>query len=236
MTSTSLPLTPGSDAHSAAAPDRVTFMGLSLRADGAVLRPRAETEILGRQAQAILARRPGAQLVVDMCCGSGNLAVALAHGHPQALVYACDLTQECVNVAKANALDHGLGERVLVRRGDMFTALAGVGLEHRVDLVVCNPPYISSGRLERDRSHLLHEEPREAFDGGPYGISILQRMARESIAFIKPGGWIAFEFGLGQELQAKLLIDRTKRFEPVTFAHDETGAPRVAMARRRGDG
>ncbi|MCC5977985.1 MAG: peptide chain release factor N(5)-glutamine methyltransferase [Salinarimonas sp.] len=215
---------------------RATFMGLSFIAEGGVLKPRAETELLGREAQAVLARRIGAQVVVDMCCGCGNLAGALAHSYPSAFVYACDLTPETVAVAQRNMKELGLSDRVQVRRGDLFTALSGIGLEHRVDLVVCNPPYISSGRLERDRAHLLNEEPREAFDGGPYGISILQRMVRESIRFIKPGGWLAFEFGEGQERQAQLLIDRTKRFEPVSFACNEHGVPRVALARRRGDG
>ncbi len=236
MTTTPVLLAATAEGIASAQADRFAFMGLSLRAYGAVLRPRPETELLGRQAQAILARRLGAQVVVDMCCGCGNLAVALAHGHPQALVYACDLTEECVEVAQTNAAEHGLQQRVIVKQGDLFAALHGIGLEHKVDLVLCNPPYISTGKLERDRSDLLEEEPREAFDGGPYGISVMQRVVRESVRFIKPGGWIAIEFGHGQERQARLLIERTERFEQITFADDESGAPRVVMARRRGDG
>ncbi len=235
MTSTSTTIDAPQDTATREASRRATFMGLSFIADGAVLKPREETELLGREAQAILARRVGAQVVVDMCCGCGNLAGALAHSNLHAFVYACDLTPETVAVAQSNMKELGLSERVQVRRGDLFMGLSGLGLEHRVDLVVCNPPYISSGRLERDRAHLLTEEPREAFDGGPYGISILQRMVRESIRFIKPGGWLAFEFGEGQERQAQMLIDRTKRFEPVAYAYNEHGAPRVALARRRGD-
>ena len=230
------PLASGANGAAILEGDRVAFMGLSLRAHGGVSRPRAATELLAQQARAILERRPDAQIVVDMCCGSGNLAVALAHGQPQALVYACDVMQDCVDLARANAIDHGLRERVLARRGDLFTALYGLGLEHRVDLVVCNSPHLSCGQLERDPAQRLQDECREAFDGGPYGISIMQRMVRESIRFIKPGGWIAFEFGPRQQSQARLLIERTARFEQAAFIRDETGAARVAIARRRGDG
>jgi release factor glutamine methyltransferase len=98
---------------------------------------------------------------------------------------------------------------------------------------MCNPPYISTTRLEGERAHLLEAEPREAFDGGPYGISIMQRLVTEALPFLREDGWIAFEFGLGQERQAKLLIDRTKGYGAVQFRCDPDGAPRVALAQKR---
>jgi methylase of polypeptide subunit release factors len=95
-----------------------------------------------------------------------------------------------------------------------------------------NPPYISTGRLEGDRAHLLDGEPREAFDGGPYGISIHQRLAAEAPAFLKPGGWLAFEFGGGQERQVLALMTRARAYGPVELVNDAEGRPRVACAQK----
>ncbi|WP_349367380.1 HemK family protein methyltransferase [Salinarimonas sp.] len=215
------------------APGTALFMGLPFPPQADVLAPRAETELLARTALAAIEARAGTVRVVDMCCGSGNVAIALAHHAPRARVAACDLTAGAVSAARANAERLGVADRVEVLRGDLFAPLAGRWLEGRVDLVVCNPPYISTGRLAGDRAHLVEREPREAFDGGPYGISILQRLAREAIPFLAPGGVLAFEFGHGQERQVTRLLERAAAYDDIRLVADETGAPRVARARRR---
>ena len=208
------------------------FMNIDLELSADVLVPREETELLGRRAVAALQEVGTAPVVVDMCCGSGNLGLAIAASVPSARVWSADLTPETVAVARRNAERLGLMERVTVYPGDLFGALEGQGLEGRVDMVVCNPPYISTSRLEGESAHLLENEPREAFDGGPYGISILQRLVREVLDFLKPGGFLLFEFGEGQHRQVAALLSRTKAYEPVTFAEDGEGRPRVAMVRR----
>ncbi len=75
---------------------------------------------------------------------------------------------------------------------------------------------------------------RAAFDGGPYGISIHQRLVRDAADFLRPGGWLLFEFGQGQDRQVAALVARAKAYEPVSFATDEAGIPRVACVRRLG--
>ncbi len=208
----------------------VTFMNMDFELGPNVLVPREETELLGTVCVDRLAEGPVAPLVIDMCCGCGNLGIAIASHIKDAQVWACDLTPETVEVAWRNVMRFGLQDRVSVVQGDMFENIKNIGLENRADLVVCNPPYISSGRLEADRAHLLEHEPREAFDGGPYGISIHQRLIREAVEFLKPGGWLAFEFGEGQERQAAALIVRTRAYGPVQFILDPSGVPRVALA------
>ncbi len=138
-------------------------------------------------------------------------------------------------MARRNVDRLATGARVSIRQGDLFAAFEGDNLEGTVDMIVCNPPYISTGRLEGDRAHLLENEPREAFDGGPYGISIHQRLVRDAVAFLKPGGWLLFEFGEGQDRQAAALLARIKTYEPVTFATDRDGKPRVAIVRKIDD-
>jgi release factor glutamine methyltransferase len=212
----------------------VTFLGLAIEIGPGVLVPRPETELLATTARDLVAPADQAPVVVDMCCGSGNLACAIADGHPGARVYACDLTEDCVEQARRNAVRLGFDSRLTAHRGDLFAALAGIELRSHVDLIVCNPPYISSRRLATDRADLLDGEPREAFDGGPYGLSIHQRLIREAPSFLKPGGWLALEFGVGQDRQIARLLDRSGCWGEIGFKTGTTGVPRVAMARLAG--
>lgn len=208
------------------------FLGLDLILQGSVLAPRAETELLASQAIAMLRETGDATpLVIDMCCGSGNVGLAIAHALKSVTLLSADLTEDTVSTAKANAALLGLSGRATICRGDLFGALDGQGAEGKAAMIVCNPPYISTGRLEGESAHLLENEPREAFDGGPYGISIQQRLVREAPAFLKPGGLLLFEFGVGQERQAQSLLTRSRVFECLDFSTDEEGRPRVAVAR-----
>lgn len=224
------------DVDSALARGVVTFMGLELLVAPGALVPRPETEILGREALGRVAEaaKSGVPLVIDMCCGAGNLACAIAGTVREARVWCSDLTDGCVAVAKANIARHRLGGRVKIVQGDLFAPLATTGLEGQVDVVVCNPPYISTGRLGKERAELLDREPREAFDGGPYGLSIHQRVMRDALAFLKPGGWLLMEFGLGQDRQLRALFARSPGYSRLGFALDRHGQPRAVMACREG--
>jgi HemK-like putative methylase len=211
------------------------FLGVELSLVANVLVPRRETELLGSRAIAIVGPMTGAPAIIDMCCGSGNLALAIAHHCPKARLWAADLTDETVRLAQGNVERLSLTGRISVRQGDLFEALAKDNLAGAIDMVVCNPPYISSSRLEGKSAHLLAHEPREAFDGGPYGISILPRLIRDAVDFLKPGGWLLFEFGEGQERQVAALLARTKAYEEPSFGFIE-GKPRVMIARIHTDG
>lgn len=230
---------PAEDAIDAALQRGVrAFMGVELFVASGALVPRTETELLGRVAAAhldALARERGPRepiLVVDMCCGSGNLACALASRTPGARVWAADLTEPCIALARRNVDKLGLAGRVEVLQGDLFAPLAPLGLAGRVDVIVCNPPYISSTRLA-ERFDLLAREPREAFDGGPYGLTIHQRVIRDAARFLRPGGWLAVELGAGQARQASLLFGRARAYDEPILANDAAGEPRVAAAFRR---
>jgi release factor glutamine methyltransferase len=216
---------------------RQTFMGIDLLAAPGALVPRPETELLGRAALECLSSLGGTRApklrVVDMCCGSGNLACAIAAAIPAAQVWASDLTDGAVALARRNADHLHLSDRITVAQGDLFAPLAGLGLEGTVDMVVCNPPYISTGRLEKDRADLLLHEPREAFDGGPYGLTIHQRVLKDALSFLAPGAPLLFEIGAGQDRQIKVLFERTRAYDDVTLLDDEGGVPRVARGRKK---
>jgi release factor glutamine methyltransferase len=211
---------------------RVGFMGLELLVGPGTLVPRAETELLGYAALGVLQQMSRKTVrVIDMCCGAGNLACAIAHHAPHTLVWASDQAPRCVEIAARNVRLHGLSDRVSVHRGDLFAPLAGGGLEATIDLIVCNPPYISEKRLTGDRAHLLSLEPREAFAAGPYGLSLHQRVIRDGPAFLRPGGYLMVEVGLGQDRQVELLFARTQAYEDVRVIHDERGDGRVVLGR-----
>ena len=210
------------------------FMGVDIIVDEGALAPREETELLGYTAlEAIHTSGSAAPKIIDMCCGSGNLACAIAHHFPTVRVWASDLTDGCISVARRNVKHVDVSERVVVAQGDLFAGLAGFGLEGLIDVVVCNPPYISQSKLATERAELLAHEPREAFDGGPYGISIQQRVVKEALPFLRPGGTLLFEIGLGQERQVKMLFDRAKEYEDVQLVTNAAGEVRVVSGRKR---
>jgi release factor glutamine methyltransferase len=214
---------------------RQLFCGLELLAAPGALVPRPETELLARCAVDALAERPGWELrVVDMCCGSGNLACVIASQERRAQVWASDLTDPCVELARRNAAQLDLLERLHVVQGDLFAALHGLELEGTIDAVVCNPPYISTGKLAGERAELLEREPREAFDGGPYGLSVHQRVIAQAVEYLKPGGLLLIEFGLGQERQVAKLVERAAAYTGFRTAADDADRPRVALAAKLG--
>jgi release factor glutamine methyltransferase len=212
------------------------FMGVDLIAAEGALVPRVETELLGYVALDVLrASGLAAPQVIDMCCGSGNLACAIAHYLPTVRVWASDLTDNCVGITRRNVEHVGVSDRVVVTQGDLFAGLAGLGLEGSIDVIVCGPPFISQTKLATDSAWLLEHEPREAFDGGPYGLSIQQRIVKEALPFLRSGGMLLFETGLGQERPAKMIFERAKAYEDIRLVENAIGEVRVIMARKRPD-
>jgi release factor glutamine methyltransferase len=210
----------------------VEFMGIELMIAPGALVPRKETELLGLAALDVLEQqRTPVPRVIDMCCGTGNLACAIASRIPAAEIWASDLTEECVALARDNARRLGLEARVSVHRGDLFGGLEGAGLAGRVDLVVCNPPYIPARRLASDWAHLVEHEPREAFDGGPFGMDIYLRVLKEAPRFLRQGGVLLFETTPRQQRPLQALFERARLYDEVRL-FGERGNVAVVGGRR----
>jgi release factor glutamine methyltransferase len=211
---------------------RQDFLGLELLAGPQALIARKETEILARAALAKLAAMPGPALIaLEPCTGSGNVALALAAGEPRARVYASDLSEAAVALARRNSEVTGIG-RVEFRAGDLLAPYDGEDFLGRVDLVACNPPYISSSKLASMPGAIAAHEPALAFDGGPFGVSILMKLLKQAPRFLKPGGWLCFETGLGQGEPMAKQAGRAAGFDAVEVARDGEGAVRAVLARR----
>lgn len=243
MTSRASPSVPPSRSFLSAADDvdvqlhvregRINFFGIELLCGAGSLVPRRVTETLAQAAVDLIRDMPPPVKVVDLGCGTGNLACAIATHVPHAHLWASDITDECVAWTRRNVNHLGLDARVSVAQGDLFEGVADQGLEGAVDVIVCNPPYIPSARLNSDRKRLLQHEPREAFDGGAFGLDIYQRLVRHAPAFLKPGGWLLVECGRGQHRQVEILANRTGAYSWVEFHSTEDGEPRVVAARLR---
>lgn len=212
---------------------RQHFMGLELLVGREALIPRVETELVGwgaLEASREWAADRGELVVVDVCTGSGNLALALAFHAPNARVYAADLSADAVALAQRNAQELKLQDRVEFRVGDLLAPFDEPGFHGRVDLLVCNPPYISSRKVDAMPREIIGHEPRLAFDGGPLGIRIVERLIREAPRFLRKGGCLAFEVGLGQgpALMKRLCAD--KRYSRLRPIMDAGGAVRAIVA------
>lgn len=179
---------------------RQDFLGLEfLTAPGALI-PRRETELLGNEALRLLGELAAANAslkVLDLCTGSGNLAVAMASRFAQVEVWAADLEQAALDVASANARQHQVFDRVHCIRGDLFGALSGANAPP-FDLITCNPPYLTSRHAQNMPKEIGGSEPVAAFDGGPFGVAITLRLIRETPQYLRRGGWLCFELGAGQ--------------------------------------
>lgn len=212
---------------------RQRFMDLEMIAGPGALIPRKETEIVARAAVELarkLATEQGTVTVMDVCTGSGNVAAAVAVHEPRAIVFAADLSEEAVELAKQNVAHLGVAGRVTLRSGDLLAPFDTPEHVGHVDLLTCNPPYISSGRVSEMPSEIAQHEPRLAFDGGPLGVRILQRLMKEAPRMLRPGGWLTFEVGLGQGPSVAERMRRAGPYASVETVADSEGQVRVLVA------
>jgi len=212
---------------------RQSFMGLELLASAEALVPRKETELLARAAiekASLIAAERGACTVIDVCTGSGNIALAVAHHVPSTRVFASDLSEPALKLARDNAHHLDLTQRVEFRAGDLLQPFQGEAFLGQVDLLTCNPPYISSAGVARMPAEISAHEPRLAFDGGPLGIGILMRLVREAPSFLRAGGWLAFEVGSGQGPGLLKRMQANASFKEVIAINDASGTIRVLLA------
>lgn len=210
---------------------RQRFMDIEMLAGPDALVPRKETELLGKAALRLASDAASrAPLVVDICTGSGNIALAVAKHVPYARVFAADLSEAAIVLAQRNAQHLGLSDRVKFRSGDLLAPFDDASFHASVDVLTCNPPYISSAKVATMPKEISEFEPRLAFDGGSLGISILMRLLQQAPQYLRSGSWLVFEVGAGQ---GPALVKRLKAlptFKQVTTTEDHAGVIRVIMA------
>lgn len=209
------------------------FMGLELDIDPGAVIPRVETEILAHAAidelKKIRANQAGTLKVVDVCTGSGNLVFAIAHHIDDCEVVGTDISEKAVAVANHNVSEQAADKAIRFRVSDILSAWVNGEEATPVDMIVCNPPYISSGKVGNMAKEISQFEPREAFDGGPFGVSILFRLIQESTQVLRPGGWLAMEVGVGQGPGIEKKLKTSGKFDNIRCFNDDNDVIRVVM-------
>ena len=167
-----------------------SFCGLEIALDRHALIPRPETELLAERAWTFLQKAEAEPSALEIGTGSGCLAITLAHRVPRARVLATDISGPVLELAKQNSEAHQVSHRIEFRRGGLFGAVpAGA----QFDLIVSNPPYIPTARIETLEVEVREHEPRGALDGGKDGQDFYRRLAAEAPAYLRPAGCIMLE-------------------------------------------
>jgi release factor glutamine methyltransferase len=197
---------------------RKEFWGLELQVNADVLIPRPETETLVEAALDVLAdRRTQPLRIADLGTGSGALLLALLREFPHATGFATDRSPPALEMARANARHHGLAPRATFVLGDYGLALAG-----SFDLVVSNPPYISTADIAGLAPDVRNYDPMLALDGGTDGLHAYRAIAADARRLVAPGGVLILEIGIGQAEDVTALLAQA--------GMAAIGAPRVDLA------
>jgi len=214
--------------------ERQSFMGLELRSTPDALIPRRETEILGNLALRCLQEESSVAqpLVLDVCTGSGNIALAVASHCISTQVFGSDLSEKAVALAIENSERLALTDRVKFRSGDLLEPFRDAQFLGNVDLLICNPPYIIATNVKKMPKEISEHEPEMAFDGGPLGIAIIERTIRDAVAFLKDHAWLCLEVGAGQGPFIEKRIRKSGFYDLVETSSDIHGVVRALRCRK----
>jgi release factor glutamine methyltransferase len=207
---------------------RREFWGLPLEVSPDVLIPRAETELIVQATLELIGGDRNQRLrVADACTGSGNLAIALAHELPQAAIVATDISEAALDVARRNAQRHAVADRIRFVHTNVLH-----GVDGPFDLIVGNPPYVRQGDRPALQPEVRDHEPSVALFGGTIGTELVATIVEHGAARLKPGGYLLFEFGCGQDVAVEELIAAAPDLLLLELRRDLQGIARTAIARR----
>ncbi|MBR3258228.1 MAG: peptide chain release factor N(5)-glutamine methyltransferase [Eggerthellaceae bacterium] len=208
---------------------RAPFRTIEVAVEPGVLIPRPETEVLVGEALTFIPKEEPST-VLDLCCGSGCIACAVAVERPEAGVIAVDIDDKAVALTERNAKALGVADRVEVYQGDLFAGVPEI-LKGGIDVIVTNPPYIPTEVLKELPAEVADYEPRLALDGGEDGLDLFRAILTASEA------WLSAEGVLVVELHEACLEEAQSLAEDAGFArtrivNDLAGKPRVLIAWR----
>ncbi len=224
------------------------FYGHKFKVRPGVLIPRPETELLVDEVKGALkdARKKGRPpLILDLCTGSGALAVTLAKEISKAALIATDISKDAIEIAKENASSLGVSKRIEFLSGDLFGALKdykpntkikkgfeldGDSLKGAFDFIVSNPPYVSTSEYKELSPEIKDHEPKEALVAGPDGLKYIKKIVKGASTWLKPGGMLMIEVGFDHAKDVKALIKETGSFKGIKHSNDLQRIARVVKA------
>ncbi|MFT3707906.1 MAG: peptide chain release factor N(5)-glutamine methyltransferase [Archangium sp.] len=202
------------------------FYGRKFTIDARVLIPRPETELLVEAALRDV-KKDQPSRVLDLCTGSGCIAISIAAERPQASVWATDLMPTALEVAKQNATALQVDGRVTFFDGDLF---APVPAGATFDVIVSNPPYVKSSEIAGLQKE-VQKEPRVALDGGADGLTIISKLITDALPRLKPGALLALEIGEDQGQAVSELMTRSN-YRDVKVEKDLARHDRLVLGRK----
>jgi release factor glutamine methyltransferase len=206
----------------------VEFLGLNIKVGRGVLIPRPETELL---AEEVINELKGMNVrhgrILDLCTGSGCVALAAAHAFGNCEVYGTDVSLAAIRFAETNAGINGL-QNVRFLRGSLFTPVKDAG---PFDVICSNPPYVNTEEIDCLQREVREWEPRRALDGGPDGLRFYRRIFSEVSGYLKDTGRVIVELGFGQAA-AVAEIAGGNGFTEITIREDYAGIKRILKAGR----
>jgi len=207
------------------------FCGIEVAVTPAVLIPRPETELLVEE---VLRRISPAQqaTLVDVCTGSGCIAVAVARLRFRTRVIAIDISHASLEVARQNALRHAVDDRTTWLEGDMLLPLEEMKLDGCIDVMVANPPYIAEADWIDLQPEVRDFEPRHALVAGSRGTECHERILQEARRYLSPGGALIVEIGAGQGEAVCQLVETIGGYGPVRLLRDAADIERVLIVER----
>lgn len=208
----------------------VEFYGLTIHVGPGVLIPRPETELLVEQvikdrAQKTEHREHGKLDILDLCTGSGCIALALANNFAQAQVYGVDRSDAALKYALKNAAANRINN-IRFFSGDLYAPVEGM----RFDLIVSNPPYIPKDDIHSLQKEIRDHEPVAALDGGIDGLDFYRRILAEAPQYLNAGGMVVLEIGIDQAKGIKQLAEDAG-FGDIRFIKDYLGIERIAVVK-----
>jgi len=182
------------------------FMKLNFFVTKDVLIPRQDTEVLVEEVIKIAKDIPN-PVILDLCTGSGAIAVSLAKYIPNSKIYGIDISEKALEVAKKNAEFNGVKNSIEFRVSDLFNKIKN----QKFDIIVSNPPYIKKEDIKLLPKD-VQKEPKIALDGGTDGLVFYSRIAKSAYKHLRRGGYLCLEIGYNQKLQVKKIIEGQKRY------------------------
>lgn len=208
------------------------FFGLVFTVTPDVLIPRPETEFLAEAAIGSV-RTVSQPMAIDLCTGSGCIAVALATSVEPIRIFATDISERALAVARENARRHRTTEHIRFLHGDLFTPLHELDLRGRIDVITANPPYIPSGDLASLQPEVRDFEPETALIAGTEGTEFHERIIREASLFLKKQGALVMEMGIGQADALARMSTETGAYEAPKILKDLAGIERIIVLQRK---
>lgn len=200
------------------------FFGLNFALSPDVLIPRPETELIVEAAIEILREKENPQFC-EIGIGSGCISISILHEVKNASAAGLDISGSALEIAKVNAENNGVSERLKLKISDVFEILQN----EKFDLIVSNPPYVPSRDFSALQAEVRDFEPKIALTDGKDGLSIIEKIVREAPSFLKPNCFLLMEIGFNQSNKVREMFDM-KIWQSIEFLPDLQGIPRMLKA------